>query len=249
MYRVVLVDDEQFILKGLIRVFPWEKYGCTVVGTAGDGREGLALVHQEKPDILLTDIRMPGMDGLQMIAALRSEFPDMLIAVLTAFREFDFAREALHLGVVRFLLKPSSMDELEEAFSFMTAALQARGKTEDEAQAGETGEAGGYVVNAALKYMETHYQERLTLSLVADNVYVSQWHLSKLFNGRLHKGFFDLLNDIRVARAKEMLCDPALSAAEVAFRVGYGDAAQFSRTFKKLTGHTPAGYRAALPPA
>ena len=244
MYRVALVDDEQFILQGLIRVFPWDKYRCAIAGTAGDGREGLTLVRREKPDILLTDIRMPGMDGLQMIAALRSEFPDMLIAVLTAFREFDYAREALHLGVSRFLLKPSNMDELEEAFAFMTSALSAREKTSEASE--EAGEAGGYVVNAALKYMETHYQERLTLSLVADNVYVSQWHLSKLINSHTHQSFFDLLNERRIARARELLPDPMFTVSEIALAVGYADVAHFSRIFKKLTGKTPGEYRAGL---
>ena len=115
MYRVVLVDDEQLILEGLSKVVKWAAYGCEVIGTARDGKEGLALIRQEKPDIVFSDIRMPNMDGLTMLAALRSEFPHMLVTVLTAYRDFDYAQKALHLGVHRYLLKPSKMDELNEA--------------------------------------------------------------------------------------------------------------------------------------
>ena len=112
MYRVALVDDERLILEGLSRVVPWESLGCRVAGTASDGREGLALIRREQPDMVLTDIRMPNMDGLTMLAALHSEFPQMQMTVLTAYRDFDYAQKALHLGVCRYLLKPSRMDEL-----------------------------------------------------------------------------------------------------------------------------------------
>ena len=99
MYRVLLVDDEHIILDGLSRAVPWESLGCVVVGTACNGEEGLRLVRALRPDMLVTDIRMPNMDGLSMIAALRSEFPRLQIAVLTAFRDFEYAQTALNLGV------------------------------------------------------------------------------------------------------------------------------------------------------
>jgi len=92
MYKVILVDDEHIIVEGLRRVLPWEEMGCTVSGTAADGLSGLALIREQKPDILFTDIRMPNMDGLTMLAAVRSEFPRMQISVLTAFRDFDYTR-------------------------------------------------------------------------------------------------------------------------------------------------------------
>lgn len=88
-----------------------------------DGREGLELIRQVKPDLLLTDICMPNMDGLTMIAALKSAFPAMQVAVLTAYRDFDYAQKALNLGVCRYLLKPSHMEQLREAVSTMKTRL------------------------------------------------------------------------------------------------------------------------------
>ena len=110
MYRVVLIDDEVIIAEGLRRVVDWKTFGCEVVADAYDAAEGAACVRKWKPDIVFTDIKMPGEDGLTMLAGLKGEFPRMRIAVLTGHRDFDYARRALHLGVSRFLLKPSRMD-------------------------------------------------------------------------------------------------------------------------------------------
>ena len=126
MYRVVLIDDENIIVEGLRRVIKWADYGCEVVGTASGAEEGAALIRKLQPHILFTDIRMPGADGLTMLAALRSEFPDMQVTVLTGYQDFSYAQQAIRLGVTRFLLKPSKMDEIKEALVTMTTRLDAQ---------------------------------------------------------------------------------------------------------------------------
>ena len=237
MYKVVIVDDEPIIVEGLSRLLPWEKYGCEVVGTAYNGNEGLEMIRKEKPDVLFSDIAMPGMDGLTMIAALRSEFPEMQISILTGYRDFDFCQRALRLGVARFLLKPSNMEELEEALRIMTERC---GRQEETAQ---TENASGFIVRNALAYMEEHYQEKLTLNKVADQIYVSQWHLSKLLNKQEGKNFSEILNQIRINKAKELLKDPALRIADIAEMVGFVEVAHFSRVFKKVAGVSANEYR------
>ena len=123
MYKVLLVDDEPIIVEGLSRSIPGERWNCRVVATANDGTEGKNLIEKERPDIVFMDICMPEMTGLQMIAALNSQFPDLEVSVLTGYRDFEYAKEAIRLGVTRFLLKPSNMDELEEAIECMCANL------------------------------------------------------------------------------------------------------------------------------
>lgn len=92
MYKVAIVDDEPVIVRGLTKMIPWESYNCRVVGTAGDGQEGMKLIREQKPDILISDICMPGIDGLTMIAGMKSEFGHMQITILTGFRDFDYAQ-------------------------------------------------------------------------------------------------------------------------------------------------------------
>ena len=115
LFKVVIIDDEPIIVEGLSKVIKWDKYGCQLVGTAFDGNEGMELIEEKNPDIVFSDIAMPGMQGLQMIAGLRVEHKDMMITILTGYRDFDFAQMAIKLGVCRFLLKPSNLAELEEA--------------------------------------------------------------------------------------------------------------------------------------
>lgn len=241
MYRVVLIDDEQIILKGLSKVVKWADFRCAVAGTAGSAAQGTALIREVRPDIVFTDIRMPDQDGLTMLAGLRSEFPEMRIAVLTGYRDFACAQEAIRLGVTRFLLKPSKMDEIHEALRAMTAQLDGRraGEVPPEEDAGN----GNFIVRQAVAYMEGNYARKLTLQDVADHCFVSQWHLSKLINKHMEKSFYDLLNSIRVEAAKRLLEDPKLKIGEIVELVGCSDGAQFARIFKKAEGVSANQYR------
>lgn len=123
MYKVVIIDDEPLIVEGLSRTMSWEKWNCQVAGSAYNGKEGMDIIRKERPHIIISDINMPKLDGLKMIAALKSEFPHMQLIILTGYREFEYAREAISLGVARFLLKPSKMNELEEAMEEVTRRL------------------------------------------------------------------------------------------------------------------------------
>ena len=185
MYRVVLIDDENIIVEGLRRVIKWADYGCEVVGTASGAEEGAALIRKLQPPYPGSPTSaMPGADGLTMLAALRSEFPDMQVTVLTGYQDFSYAQQAIRLVSPGFLLKPSKMDEIKEALVTMTARLDAQSQLrhqEEEPEEEQHG-AGSFIVNQAMAYIEEHYAEKLTLQAVADCCYVSQWHLSKLLN-------------------------------------------------------------------
>lgn len=245
MYRVVLVDDERLIIRGLSSVVPWAELGCEVCGTAYDGKTGLELIRSVRPDIVITDIRMPNMDGLTMLAALRSEYPEIQTTVLTAYRDFEYARQAITLGVCRYLLKPSDLEELKETIRIMVSRLDARPARKETDPEEETVQAAGnHLVRAALAYMKDHCAEQhLSLNEVADHVYVSQWHLSKLLNRETGQSFFDLLGSLRIARAKEMLGDSRMRIHEIAEAAGFSDVAHFSRSFKRIAGCTPGEYR------
>ncbi|MDO5415800.1 MAG: response regulator [Lachnospiraceae bacterium] len=271
MWKVAIIDDEPIIVEGLSRSFPWEKWGCRVTATAENGEEGTELIRREKPDLLFSDICMPGLNGLNMIAGVKSEYPDMEIAILTGYRDFEYAREAIRLGVTRFLLKPSKMDEIQEAVQVMVGNLERKGiwperqEPEHTPAAGEAADrkeqaesmeasgkgaeerdAGSFVVNNAISYIEENYQNKLKLEEVADHVFVSQWHLSKLLNRYRGQSFSDILNHVRIEKAKELLKDPGLRVGDVAELVGFLDMAHFSRVFKKVAGVTANEYRNTL---
>lgn len=238
MYKVMIIDDEPIIVEGLSKSISWEKWNCEVVATANDGYEGRELIQKYKPNMIFCDISMPELDGLTMIAGLKSEFEDMEISILTGYRDFDYAQQAVNLGVTRFLLKPSSMKELEEAVETMTENLK---KKNIFVEPHET--ANSFIVRNAMKYIDEHYKEKLTLPEVAEKTYVSQWHLSKLLNKELKKNFSEILNDTRIKRAKKLLEDSSLRIGDVAREVGFLDFAHFSRVFKKVEGISANEYR------
>lgn len=252
MYKVIIIDDEPIIVTGLVKLIPWKEYGCEVAGTAYDGLEGLSVIRDIRPQIVISDIYMPKMNGLAMAAALKSEFEDMELSLLTGYRDFDLAQEAIRLGVTRYILKPSNMEELQEAVRVMAANLKRKGITGQEekepasAVPEQESAAGSFTVNRALAYMKENYSRKVTLTDVADNTYVSQWHLSKLLKRHTGKSFSELMNEIRVDEAKKLLLDPSLRVGDVADLVGFVDMAHFSRVFKKFAGVSANEYRNTL---
>ncbi len=241
MYKAVIIDDEPIIVEGLTKAVDWKSLQCEVAGSAPDGLSGMKLIREVEPDIVISDICMPGLNGLKMIAGLRSEFPSMQITILTGYREFEYAREAISLGVTRFLLKPSKMDEIQEAIRAMCDKLAASGHPA-EAEA-ESNEANSFIVKNALAFMREHYAEKLLLSEMAEEIYVSQWHLSKLLNRETGQSFSELMNGIRIDKAKELLKDPSMRISDIAEAVGFQDLPHFSRVFKKVAGVSANEYR------
>ena len=247
MYKVILIDDEPIILEGLTRTIPWGQYNCEVVGTARDGKEGISLIRECHPDMMVTDISMGNMDGLRLIAGVKAEFPHMRVTILTAYRDFEYAQQAVRLGVDRFILKPSTTEEIGEAISAMVKKL------EDEAAEkavavrrtapAPSSPAAGATVRIALEYIQAHYMEKVYLADAAEHAYVSQWYLSKMLHKTTGKSFPDLLNSVRVREAKKLLQDPDLRVSEVAARVGFADPAHFARAFKRETGMSANEYR------
>jgi len=245
MYKVVIVDDEEIIVRGLQSVVNWNSYKCEVVATAFDGISGAIAVRTYLPDILITDIKMPNRDGLTMLAGLRSEFPAMQVTILTGYADFDFAQKAIKLGVSRLLLKPSRMSEINEALQFMTDTLAKRSPaaSDDKIDDLSTASANSFIVRQALAYIEENFSRKLTLQDVADYCYVSQWHLSKLLNKVTGQSFYDLLNKARIDAAKRLLEDPKLRISDISEMVGYTDNGHFSRLFKKMVGISANDYR------
>lgn len=249
MYKVVIIDDEPIIVEGIARMVSWRNYNCKIVGTANDGLEGLDIIREFHPNIVITDISMPDLDGLTMIAALNTEFPNMEISILTGYRRFEFAQKAINLGVTRFLLKPSSMEELDEAIENMTNNLKLKdihptenSNSNTNRQIGDN-EASNFIVANAMMYIEQNFAHKITLTEVAEKTYVSQWHLSKLLNRNTGQSFSEILNGIRIREAKKLLKDPSLRIGEIADKVGFVDLPHFSRVFKKYVGVSANEYR------
>ena len=123
MYKVAIVDDEPLVLRGLEHKVAWQEWNCIVCGTGGNGLEGKELIERERPDIVLTDVKMPGMNGLELADYVNRHFPDTVTIVISGYNEFDYAREAMRHQVFDYLLKPIDKEELRKTIRKAIDAL------------------------------------------------------------------------------------------------------------------------------
>lgn len=132
MFKVLIIDDEPIIRKGLKNIINWKQLGCEICGEASDGLEGREWIQKTLPDIIITDIRMPEIDGLAMIREIKDRVPDSKIIILTGYRDFDYAHEAIKLGAFDFILKPSKIQELTASINRAVTELKCQRGREEE---------------------------------------------------------------------------------------------------------------------
>ncbi len=114
MFKVFLVEDEIVVREGIRNNIQWEQYGFVYVGDASDGELALPLIRQIQPDLLITDIKMPFMDGLALIELVRGELPKTKIVIISGYDDFSYAQQAIRMGVEQYLLKPIMKDKMVE---------------------------------------------------------------------------------------------------------------------------------------
>lgn len=245
MLKVLVVEDEFYLRRGTVLTIDWAKLNCVVAGEAANGEEGLALARSLQPDIIITDIRMPRMDGLTMVRTLREEGCEAKVIILTAYSDFDYARNALRLGVTDYLLKPYHDGELEET---VLRLIREPGNKESEedtlpAMQVKVADASGYS-QKAIYYIGEHYGDSgISIGSIAGNLCISEGHLSHVFKKETGFTLVEYLAQYRIHKAMELLRSGEHKVYEVAYAVGYRDVAYFSSTFRKLTGKSPSEYQ------
>lgn len=241
MKKVVIVEDEELVRRGIVQAVDWQSVDCVVAGEAADGAEGLEVIRREKPDIIVTDIKMPRMDGIEMLRRLRGEGNAAAVILLTAYSDFTYAQAAVKLGAVDYLLKPFHDGELEEAVE----RLADRGGHGPARAAPEipSGAKSKYVMES-LRYVSEHYAEPdMSIAQVAKSLGISEGHLSHVFKRETGRTLGSYVTDYRIQRAKELLRDCRSKVYEVAEAVGYRDITYFSAAFKKAAGMSPSEYQ------
>ena len=116
LYTVLFVDDEEEVIQVIMRKMNWDELGFSVLGYANNGVKALEMVEELQPDVVMTDIRMPYMDGMELSKHIKTEFPATKVLIFTGFDEFEYAKEAVHLEVEEYILKPGNAAELTHVF-------------------------------------------------------------------------------------------------------------------------------------
>ncbi len=249
MRKVVVVEDEDLVRRGIVLAVDWASVDCTVVAEAGNGEDGMDVIRSHSPDLIVTDIRMPKLDGLEMISRLRAEGNGASVIFLSAYSDFAYAQKALRLGAADYLLKPFRDGELERA----TAAILSR--TREEGQPPHDPRLVGFpllpsdkplsrYVTEALSYITENYKDpEISVSTIARSLDLSESHLSHVFKKESGHNISSCLTGYRMYMAMQLLQDVRSKVYEVAEKVGYRDITYFSSTFKKAVGCSPSEYQ------
>lgn len=266
MFKVLIIDDEEIIREGLRTVINWDMLDCRVIGEASDGDEGLEMVSSTEPDIVLTDIRMPGLNGLEMISKMKETKHESKIIILSGYRDFEYAQQAVNLGAFKFLLKPTNTQELilsineaikelkkaksnEEIFKNLKRKVKENYDLSDSSTITQDDSLNSneknskYLVVKALSYMKANLMNGLSLKDVSDYLFISTWYLSKLIKKETGSTFIDILNEMRIDEAKKLLLNPQYKIYEVSTMIGFTDVTYFNKLFKSITGLKPTEYR------
>ncbi|WP_053943307.1 response regulator transcription factor [Kallipyga gabonensis] len=238
MLKVLLVEDENLIRRGLLYKTDWTELQCVVVGEAGSGTEGLAQIEALRPDIVITDIRMPDMDGLEMLRKGQDICPFYSI-ILSGYSEFDYAQQAIHLGVTEYLLKPLDENELKDCLKRIVAAHENQAASPSIKTSEEPVSLKNKYADAMLQYIRNHYAERISLTDLSQELNISCTHLNAKFKAETGYTFHAFLNYYRIRRAVELQKSGQYKLYEIAELVGFSDYKYFNKVFKKYTGYSP----------
>lgn len=247
MYTILIVDDELSIREGIGNYFPWNQLGFEVVGQFENGRRALEYCHKHSIDVIISDIKMPIMDGLELFRELyREKYPAKLV-LLSGYREFEFAREALKYEVKHYLVKPTKYEELYEVFSRIKEDLDRERQSAPESETSEAKSIndGGYyqkIVSKVKFYISNNYRTA-TLEDASRVVHINPNYLSKLFKSMTGENFSDFLLGVRMQKAASLLNDITYKTYQISELVGYSNPKNFTRTFKKFYGVTPKEFR------
>ncbi len=252
MYKVILADDETWELIGLKKLIEKFSLPLQVVGEAENGVVALEEVEKKKPQILITDIRMPGLSGLEILEKVQERGLDVDVIVLSGYAEFSFAQSALRYGAKDYLLKPVEPEMLRDVLEKIIQRREGKSQPEErpylkpEGEEGSEGTENATIMEQIIGEIQECYMEDITLQILAKKYHISESRLSVRLKEIQGMSFSKYLTSKRIQKAKELLADERLSVEQIASLVGYNDYYYFTKVFKRTTGISPSKYRKIL---
>ena len=255
--KLLIADDERLTREGLKNGIDWEALGIEEVRTAKDGKDALLQCVSFSPDILLTDVRMPHMDGIQLVAEFTKRFPEAGIIFMSGYSDREYLKAAIRYHAVSYVEKPIHLDEIRSAVSDAVAARTARHRLKemDERETSTLPEthteqdqiSPSTHVGLIRSYVQSHYSDTgLSIKLISDHVKLSPSYICTLFKSETGETLNQYITTYRMQKAKEALSDPRNRVSDIAERVGFTDSNYFSKAFKKAFGLSPTEFRSSI---
>ncbi len=253
MHKVLIVEDEDIMRKGLMFMAQWQEVDCIVVGEAVNGQDGLEKIQKYQPDIVIVDINMPVMNGLEMLEKSIREYGYDAI-IVSGYEEFEYARRGISLGITEYLLKPIDYPKLYEAIQKIQVKRNTDTKMKnvihqidvEKKKFGvleyEERKTGNRYIDLMIQTIHDKYPTRLSLNDISEQCKMSCTYLNVNFKNETGYTFNDYLNRYRIQKAVDLLKENEYKIYEIAEMVGFSDYKYFIKVFKKYIACSPARF-------
>ncbi|MDD4082097.1 MAG: helix-turn-helix domain-containing protein [Sphaerochaetaceae bacterium] len=244
VYSVVIIEDESVVLKEIVETTPWSELKLKVIGQAQNGIDGEVLIKEFNPDLVITDIRLPGKSGLDML----EDCGVIHSIVLSGYSDFSYARKAIQIGVFDYLLKPFDDEDFYDTLKKFVQTLEEEERDYHKLKNEliNSDECENFLIKMAINYVRTNFSKNIGLQEVSDLLSVTDSYLSRLFKEETKVNFLQFLNAYRINQSLIMMQNPKLNINQIASCCGFTNSGYYSKIFKKIIGVSPSQFRDSL---
>lgn len=242
MFKLIIADDEPIAAEQLAYAFNWEALGFEIVKVLNSGKATLEYIKNNPVDAIISDVKMPVISGIDLAKICYEEFPDISVILISAYRDFEYARQALKYNVVDYILKPIKEKDLTESVTKLYEHLSKQKQIIER----PSEYSNNMIINEAITYVKEHYGEEISIESVAKHVMLSPEYFGAYFKKNYGQNFLVFLRKTRMNAAREFLKNQELTISVISEMVGYKSPSHFYEIFQNHFGMTPSQFRKQL---
>ena len=239
---VLIVDDESYMVEYMKNLVDWKSYGFDQVLTARGGGLARDLLIKHRPELLITDIKMPKISGLDLSRLIDENRYQTRVIIISGYSDFEYAKQALRYRVSEYLVKPVLREDLEEALERILPGSTKGGERGESEEQGPSRDKYA-AVSSVKAYIHENYSQDLSLDALGDAVNLHPVYLSRIFKEVTDVNLSAYIADVRMQKAAKLLAETDLKVHEVMDKLGYRKRQHFTKLFKEKYGMTPKEYR------
>lgn len=245
MLDIIVVEDEAPIRDWIAYTISNISNEFNVLASASNGKEAYELALNLKPKVIISDIKMPIMGGMELTKKIKEVFPDIYVILLTNYAEFSYAKEAISCGVYEYLVKsdirPKELKEILDKVNESVKELEKNkiSRLQKESTLSESKYGYSKTIKKSIDYIHKNYKQHISLQDISNYVFLSHEYFSRLFKEEVGENFSSYLTNYRMKKAESLIKNTHMKISQIAIEVGYTNASYFSRSYKKFKGISP----------
>lgn len=241
--KLCIIDDEPWALRDIMTIVNWASYGFSDIQGFENAVSALNYIRTNNPEVVITDVRMPGMTGLELINICHKEGLEPVFAVISAYAEFEYARQAVECGATSYILKPIKPQTVKELAVKLVSEAEKKKKQKDVTSNVLQDHTP---IGQIIEYVDHHYTDQLTLEGLADTYGFSLSHLSRTFKKKAGVSFVEYVTKLRIDYASTLLRETEMSMMQISQACGFQDYFHFSKVFRRKTSLSPSEFRKGI---